>query len=61
MLNPSPKISLIIVKNEEPHMIDWSAVLAVFSVYIFGVVSPGPNFLAVAHKAASSSLGSACV
>lgn len=35
-------------------MIDSSAVLAVFSVYIAGVVIPGPNFVAVAHKAASS-------
>lgn len=35
-------------------MIDWSAVLAVFSVYIVGVMMPGPNFVAVAHKAASS-------
>jgi threonine/homoserine/homoserine lactone efflux protein len=35
-------------------VIDSSAVLAVFSVYIAGVVIPGPNFVAVAHKAASS-------
>src|SRR5260370_5186008 len=35
-------------------VIDSSAVLAVFSVYVAGVVIPGPNFVAVAHKAASS-------
>ena len=35
-------------------MVDSSAVLAVLSVYIAGVVIPGPNFVAVAHKAASS-------
>lgn len=36
-------------------MVDGSAVLGVFSVYIAGVVIPGPNFVAVAHKAASAS------
>jgi threonine efflux protein len=35
-------------------VVDSSAVLAVLSVYIAGVVIPGPNFVAVAHKAASS-------
>ncbi|HDS2537436.1 TPA: LysE family transporter [Klebsiella pneumoniae subsp. pneumoniae] len=30
------------------------AVLAVFTVYIVGVVIPGPNFVAVAHKAVSA-------
>ena len=35
-------------------MIDGSAVLGVFSVYVAGVVIPGPNFVAVAHKAASA-------
>ncbi|MFL9923340.1 LysE family translocator [Herbaspirillum lusitanum] len=40
-------------------MIDWSAVIAVFSVYITGVMIPGPNFVAVVHKAASSSRASA--
>ena len=34
-------------------MIDSSAVMAVFSVYVAGVVIPGPNFVAVAHRAAS--------
>jgi threonine efflux protein len=34
-------------------MIDSSAVTAVISVYIAGVVIPGPNFVAVAHRAAS--------
>lgn len=34
-------------------MIDSSAVVAVFSVYVAGVMIPGPNFVAVAHKAAS--------
>jgi threonine efflux protein len=34
-------------------MIDVSAVMAVFSVYVTGVVIPGPNFVAVAHRAAS--------
>ncbi|BEN30179.1 LysE family translocator [Serratia marcescens] len=35
-------------------MVDMSAVLAVFTVYIVGVVIPGPNFVAVAHKAVSA-------
>ncbi|HAU5646207.1 LysE family translocator [Serratia nevei] len=35
-------------------MIDMQAVLAVFTVYIVGVVIPGPNFVAVAHKAVSA-------
>ncbi|WP_322044345.1 LysE family translocator [Paraburkholderia sp. J67] len=35
-------------------MIDFSAVAAVFSVYIAGVVIPGPNFVAVVHKAVSA-------
>jgi threonine efflux protein len=34
-------------------MIDSTAVVAVFSVYVAGVVIPGPNFVAVAHQAAS--------
>jgi threonine/homoserine/homoserine lactone efflux protein len=34
-------------------MIDSSAVAAVFSVYAAGVVIPGPNFVAVVHKAVS--------
>jgi threonine efflux protein len=34
-------------------MIDSSAVAAVFSVYAVGVVIPGPNFVAVVHKAVS--------
>ncbi|WP_259695886.1 LysE family transporter [Pseudomonas frederiksbergensis] len=37
-------------------MVNWAAVLAVFSVYCAGVVIPGPNFVAVAHKAASSTI-----
>ncbi|WP_310629936.1 LysE family translocator [Paraburkholderia sp.] len=32
-------------------MVDSSAVAAVFSVYVAGVVTPGPNFVAVAHRA----------
>jgi threonine/homoserine/homoserine lactone efflux protein len=40
--------------NREGVVIDGSAVVGVFSVYIAGVVSPGPNFVAVAHKAASA-------
>ena len=36
-------------------MIDFHAVAVVFSVYVVGVVLPGPNFVAVAHKAASDS------
>jgi threonine/homoserine/homoserine lactone efflux protein len=40
-------------------LIDWHAVLAVLSVYIVGVVIPGPNFVAVAHKAASSTRAAA--
>jgi len=35
-------------------VIDSSAVLGVLSVYVAGVVIPGPNFMAVAHKAAST-------
>jgi len=35
-------------------MIDLHAVLTVLSVYAVGVVLPGPNFVAVAHKAAST-------
>jgi threonine/homoserine/homoserine lactone efflux protein len=35
-------------------VIDSSAVLGVLSVYVAGVVIPGPNFVAVAHKAAST-------
>ncbi len=35
-------------------MVDSSAVLGVLSVYVAGVVIPGPNFVAVAHKAASA-------
>jgi threonine/homoserine/homoserine lactone efflux protein len=40
--------------KEGRRVIDSSAVLAVFSVYVAGVVIPGPNFVAVAHKAVSS-------
>jgi threonine/homoserine/homoserine lactone efflux protein len=36
-------------------MIDWPSVLAVFSVYVAGVMIPGPNFVAVVHKSVSSS------
>ncbi len=35
-------------------MVNWPAVVAVFSVYCAGVVIPGPNFVAVAHKAVST-------
>jgi len=35
-------------------MIDWTAVTTVLSVYVVGVIIPGPNFVAVAHKAAST-------
>lgn len=35
-------------------MIDSSAVLTVFLVYLAGVVIPGPNFVAVVHKAVSA-------
>lgn len=35
-------------------MIDLHAVLTVLSVYAVGVVLPGPNFVAIAHKAAST-------
>ncbi|AIO69931.1 LysE family translocator [Burkholderia oklahomensis] len=34
--------------------VDAHAVFAVFSVYLAGVVIPGPNFVAVAHKAVSA-------
>ena len=35
-------------------MIDGSAVLTVFLVYLAGVVVPGPNFVAVVHKAVAA-------
>ncbi|KVN14301.1 MULTISPECIES: LysE family translocator [unclassified Burkholderia] len=35
-------------------MVNWAAVLTVLSVYAAGVIVPGPNFVAVAHKAAAS-------
>lgn len=35
-------------------MVNWPAVFTVFSVYCAGVVIPGPNFVAVAHKAVST-------
>ena len=35
-------------------MIDWTAITTVLSVYAVGAVLPGPNFVAVAHKAAST-------
>jgi threonine efflux protein len=35
-------------------MIDSSAVLTVFLVYLAGVVIPGPNFVAVVHKAVAA-------
>ncbi|HEX7817474.1 LysE family translocator [Dyella sp.] len=35
-------------------MLDVHAIAVVFSVYAIGVISPGPNFVAVAHKAAST-------
>lgn len=37
-------------------MIDVHAIALVFSVYVIGVVSPGPNFVAIAHRAASSTV-----
>ena len=40
-------------------MVQWSAVLAVLSVYITGVMIPGPNFVAVVHKAVSSTRAAA--
>jgi threonine efflux protein len=40
-------------------MIDWTAITTVLSVYVVGVVLPGPNFVAVAHKAASTTTGEA--
>lgn len=35
-------------------MLDLHAIAVVLSVYVVGVVIPGPNFVAVAHKAAST-------
>ncbi|VVE20893.1 amino acid transporter [Pandoraea capi] len=32
-------------------MVDWSAVVTVFSVYMASAVIPGPNFVAITHKA----------
>jgi threonine/homoserine/homoserine lactone efflux protein len=40
--------------NWRKKMVDWHAVIAVFMVYVAGVVVPGPNFVAVAHKAVSA-------
>ena len=40
-------------------MVQWPAVLAVLSVYITGVTIPGPNFVAVVHKAVSSTRAAA--
>lgn len=40
-------------------MIDAHAVLTVFMVYVAGVVIPGPNFVAVVHKAVASSRSAA--
>ncbi|UPG94479.1 LysE family translocator [Luteibacter aegosomatissinici] len=40
-------------------MLDIHAVAVVFSVYVVGVVIPGPNFVAVAHKAASTNTADA--
>lgn len=36
-------------------MMDGAAVLTVFLVYLAGVVIPGPNFVAVVHKAVAAS------
>ena len=36
-------------------MVDWNSVFVVFSIYIAGVIIPGPNFVAVTHEAVSSS------
>jgi len=40
-------------------MIDTAALATVLSIYVVGVVSPGPNFVAVAHAAVSSSRANA--
>jgi len=32
-------------------MVDWSAIVTVFTVYAAAVVIPGPNFVAITHKA----------
>lgn len=40
-------------------MIDLHAVLTVFLVYIAGVIIPGPNFVAVVHKAVAATRGQA--
>ncbi|UVA81109.1 LysE family translocator [Pandoraea commovens] len=32
-------------------MVDWSAVVTVFGIYMVAVVIPGPNFVAITHKA----------
>jgi len=38
-------------------MIDLHAIAVVFSVYVIGVIIPGPNFVVVAHQAAYSRTG----
>jgi len=35
-------------------MIEWNSVIIVFSIYVAGVVIPGPNFVAVTHEAVSN-------
>jgi threonine efflux protein len=40
-------------------MLDIHAIAVVLSVYVVGVVIPGPNFVAVAHKAASTNTADA--
>lgn len=40
-------------------MLDLHAIAVVFSVYVVGVIVPGPNFVAVAHKAASTNTADA--
>jgi len=37
-------------------MFDLHAIAVVLSVYVVGVIVPGPNFVAVAHKAASTTV-----
>lgn len=42
------------VANEKPAMLDTAAVFSAAAVCLAGVMSPGPNFVAVTHRAAAT-------
>ncbi|URX62217.1 LysE family transporter [Luteibacter anthropi] len=49
-------IKWLVTQSALVAMLDVHAIAVVFSVYVVGVVIPGPNFVAVAHKAASTTV-----